>query len=163
MKNQEKYSYQTACNVNFKTIIMKKLLFLITIFTLTTTFAQTEAEDKDAILTVMKMQEKAWSNNDLEGFMQGYWKSDSLKFYGSNGLTKGWQQTLDNYKKGYPTKEHSGTLSFKINDISKISDDSYWVMGEYFLKRNVGDANGVFMIIFKKINGEWKIVADTSC
>ncbi|WP_339701897.1 nuclear transport factor 2 family protein [uncultured Marixanthomonas sp.] len=142
---------------------MKKLLFLITIFTLTTTFAQTEAEDKDAILTVMKMQEKAWSNNDLEGFMQGYWKSDSLKFYGSNGLTKGWQQTLDNYKKGYPTKEHSGTLSFKINDISKISDDSYWVMGEYFLKRNVGDANGVFMIIFKKINGEWKIIADTSC
>lgn len=142
---------------------MKKLLFLITIFTLTASFAQTEAEDKAAILNVMKAQEKAWSNNDLEGFMQGYWKSDSLKFYGSNGLTKGWQQTLDNYKKGYPTKEHSGTLNFKINDISKISDDSYWVMGEYFLKRKVGDANGVFMIIFKKINGEWKIVADTSC
>tara|TARA_R100001369_G_scaffold50454_1_gene77187 strand:+ start:3699 stop:4127 length:429 start_codon:yes stop_codon:yes gene_type:complete len=142
---------------------MKKLLFLITLFTLTSTIAQTEAEDKAAILTVMKMQEKAWSNNDLEGFMQGYWKSDSLKFYGSNGLTKGWQQTLDNYKKGYPTKEHSGTLNFKINDISKISENSYWVMGEYFLKRNVGDANGVFMIIFKKINGAWKIVADTSC
>ena len=142
---------------------MKKLLFIITIFTLTTTFAQTEAEDKAAILTVMKAQEKAWSNNDLEGFMQGYWKSDSLKFYGSSGLTKGWQQTLDNYKKGYPTKEHSGTLNFTIKDISKISDESYWVMGEYHLKRNVGDANGVFMIIFKKINGKWKIVADTSC
>lgn len=142
---------------------MKKLLFLITLFTLTTTFAQTEAEDKAAILKIMKTQEKAWSNNDLEGFMQGYWKSDSLKFYGGNGLTKGWQQTLDNYKKGYPTKEHSGTLNFTIKDISKISDESYWVMGEYFLKRNVGDANGVFMIIFKRINGEWKIVADTSC
>jgi len=36
-------------------------------------------------------------------------------------------------------------------------------MGEYHLTRNVGDANGVFMIIFKKINGEWKIIADTSC
>lgn len=142
---------------------MKKLLFILTIFTLTTTFAQTEAEDKAAILTVMKAQEKAWSNNDLEGFMQGYWKSDSLKFYGSSGLTKGWQQTLDNYKKGYPTKEHSGTLNFTIKDISKISDESYWVMGEYHLKRNVGDAHGVFMIIFKKINGKWKIVADTSC
>ena len=142
---------------------MKNLLLIIILLSITSTFAQTEAEDKAAILNVMKAQEKAWSNNDLEGFMQGYWKSDSLKFYGSNGLTKGWQQTLDNYKKGYPTKEHSGTLNFKINDISKISDDSYWVMGEYFLKRNVGDANGVFMIIFKKIKGEWKIVADTSC
>ena len=142
---------------------MKNLILLFTLFITSSTFAQTDAEDKAAILKIMKNQEKAWSANDLEGFMQGYWKSDSLKFYGSNGLTKGWQQTLDKYKKGYPTKEHSGTLNFKINDISKISENSYWVMGEYFLKRSVGDANGIFMIIFKKINGEWKIVADTSC
>ncbi|UAB82239.1 nuclear transport factor 2 family protein [Marixanthomonas sp. SCSIO 43207] len=142
---------------------MKNLILLFTLFIASSNFAQTDAEDKAAILKIMKNQEKAWSANDLEGFMQGYWKSDSLKFYGSNGLTKGWQQTLDKYKKGYPTKEHSGTLNFKINDISKISDNSYWVMGEYFLKRSVGDANGIFMIIFKKINGEWKIVADTSC
>ena len=108
-------------------------------------------------------QEKAWSKNDLEGFMQGYWKNDSLKFFGSSGLTKGWQQTLDNYKKGYPTKEHSGTLNFTIKDISKIDEGSYWVMGEYHLKRSVGDANGVFIIIFKKIDGAWKIVADMSC
>lgn len=122
-----------------------------------------EAEDKEAILAVMKLQEEAWSANDLEGFMQGYWKNDSLKFYGKSGLTKGWQQTLDNYKKGYPTKEHSGILHFNINDISKIEEGNYWVMGEYFLKRSLGDANGVFLIIFKKIDGEWKIVADMSC
>lgn len=126
--------------------------------------AQTDlTKDKEAILAVMQLQEKAWSANDLEGFMDGYWKSDSLKFYGSSGLTKGWQQTLDNYKRGYPTKEHSGTLTFKIHDISPIDKGSYWVMGEYFLKRHVGDANGVFMIIFKMIEGEWKIVADMSC
>ena len=143
---------------------MKKIIFLLCITSfLSCNNKKTENEDIVALLEVLQLQEKAWSNNDLEGFMQGYWKSDSLKFYGSNGLTKGWHQTLDNYKKGYPTKAHSGTLTFKINDISKIDDGSYWVMGEYFLKRNIGDANGVFMIIFKKINGEWKIVADTSC
>ena len=122
-----------------------------------------EETEKQEILLVMKAQEEAWSNHDLEGFMQGYWKSDSLKFYGRNGVTYGWQKTLDNYKKGYPTKEHSGTLTFKINDISKITDGVYSVMGEYHLKRPVGDADGVFMIIFKKIQGEWKIIADTSC
>ncbi len=143
---------------------MKQLIlvfFLATIFSCNS--QTTEKQDKEAILTVMKLQEKAWSANDLEGFMKGYWKNDSLKFYGSSGLTKGWKQTLDNYKKGYPTKEYSGTLTFKVNDVSKIDTGSYWVMGEYFLKRNVGDANGVFLIIFKKINGKWKIVADMSC
>ncbi|WP_299002984.1 nuclear transport factor 2 family protein [uncultured Tenacibaculum sp.] len=122
-----------------------------------------EETEKQEVLSVMKAQEEAWSKHDLEGFMQGYWKSDSLKFYGRNGVTFGWQKTLDNYKKGYPTKEHSGTLTFKINDISKITEGAYSVMGEYHLKRPVGDADGVFMIIFKKIQGEWKIIADTSC
>lgn len=143
---------------------MKKLvLFSAVILCLNSCSTPAALDDKNEILSVMKSQEKAWSNHDLEGFMQGYWKSDSLKFFGRNGVTKGWQQTLDNYKKGYPTKDHSGTLNFKIHDITKIDNSSYFVMGEYFLKRPIGDANGVFMIIFKKINGEWKIVADTSC
>ncbi|TCK65182.1 hypothetical protein DFQ05_2397 [Winogradskyella wandonensis] len=118
---------------------------------------------KAAILKVMDDQQNAWNKGDLEGFMQGYWKSDSLKFYGSNGLTKGWQNTLDNYKRGYLTKAETGTLNFVINDVSKIDGNNYWVMGEYHLKREVGDADGVFIIIFKMINGEWKIVADMSC
>ena len=137
------------------------LIVLIACFSCETKTSETL--DKQAIVNVMKLQEQAWSDNDLEGFMQGYWKSDSLKFYGSSGLTKGWGQILDNYKKGYPSKEHSGTLTFKINDLTKIEEGYYWVMGEYHLKRNVGDASGVFLIIFKKINGEWKIVADMSC
>ena len=141
-----------------------KLLYIIFIFLIFSCQTEnTQVQDKQDILSVMKMQEKAWSNNDLEGFMQGYWKNDSLKFYGLNGLTFGWNKTLANYKKRYPTKDHSGTLSFTIDDISKIENESYFVMGQYHLKRNVGDANGVFMIIFKKIDGKWKIVADMSC
>lgn len=122
-----------------------------------------ETNDKEVILSILKEQEKAWNNYDIEAFMDDYWKSDSLKFYGGSGLTYGWQQTLDNYHKRYPSKDHTGTLNFVINDISKIEDNSYYVMGEYHLSRPVGDANGIFMIIFKKINGQWKIVADTSC
>lgn len=120
-------------------------------------------KDKTEILAVMKAQEKAWSAQDLEEFMEGYWKNDSLKFFGSSGITYGWKNTLDNYKKRYPTKAQSGTLKFKVRDISPIEGGSFFVMGEYFLTRETGDANGVFMIIFKKIGGEWKIVADMSC
>lgn len=138
-------------------------LFVLIVVTLSCSSNATEVDDKKAILDVLETQRQAWSNNNLEGFMQGYWKSDALKFYGSGGLTKGWQQTLDNYKRGYPTKEHSGTLNFKIIDISKINHGAYFVMGEYHLLRSIGNADGVFMIIFKKIDGKWKIIADTSC
>ena len=143
---------------------MKKLILVICTLILSQTgFSQTtEQEDKEAILAVLKAQRLAWSDNNMEEFMEGYWKSDSLKFYGSNGVTYGWDNTLDRYKQAYPTPEHTGILSFKINAISKITDDAYYVMGEYHLKRTVGNATGIFMIIFKRIDGAWKIIADTS-
>lgn len=142
---------------------MKKVLLLtILTFLFVSCSKSNEQADKEAILSVLKSQEKAWTNHDLEGFMQGYWKSDSLKFYSSNGLTYGWEKTLSNYKKRYPTKDHTGILNFKVNDLSKIEDESYFVMGEYHLTRKLGDAHGIFMIIFKKIDGEWRIVADTT-
>ena len=141
---------------------MKKL-FLLFLFISLSTFAQTEAEDRKAILAVLKMQQDAWNKGDLEGFMQGYIKSDSLKFYGSRGLTNGWQNTLDNYKKGYPTKEHTGNLTFTIDALTKIEEGSYYMMGQFHLVRDAGNANGVFLIIFRKIEGEWKVIADLSC
>lgn len=143
---------------------MKKYIVIIcTILISQINVAQTsEKEDKDSILAVLKAQRLAWSDNNIEKFMEGYWKSDSLKFYGSNGVTYGWENTLERYKQAYPSADHTGTLSFKINDISKITEGAYYVMGEYHLKRTVGNATGIFMIIFKRINGEWKIIADTS-
>jgi hypothetical protein len=142
---------------------MKKLLLFFCLITTLTAVSQTEAADKEAILSVLKTQENAWNQNNLEEFMQGYWKSDSLKFYGSKGVTNGWQKTLDNYKKGYPSKEYTGNLSFTIEAITKIEERSYYVMGQFHLVRDTGNANGVFLIIFRKIDGEWKIIADLSC
>lgn len=142
---------------------MKKLLILLCLIISLNAIAQTEAEDRKAIRATLKMQQDAWNKGDLEGFMQGYVKSDSLKFYGSSGLTHGWQNTLDNYKKGYPTKAETGNLSFTIDAITKIEDGAYYMMGQFHLVRDAGNANGVFLIIFQKIEGEWKVIADLSC
>lgn len=143
---------------------MKTIPSILLIFHIILLTSNIQAQNNEStILNILNEQAKAWSDNNIEAFMEGYWKNDSLKFYGANGVTYGWQNTLDNYKKRYPSKEHMGKLNFEIKSITKISNYAYYVMGEYFLKRTIGDANGIFMIIFKKLNGEWKIVADTSC
>lgn len=143
---------------------MNKLFLFLFVFCTLGAFSQTtEQEDKDAIMSVLKAQRIAWSKNNIKAYMEGYWKSDSLKFYGTNGVTLGWENTLERYQKAYPTEDHTGKLSYKINDITKISTDAYFVLGEYHLKREVGNADGIFMLVFRRINGEWKIVVDTSC
>lgn len=142
---------------------MKKILILL-LFIATFSFAQetSTTDDKKAIIALLTAQKDAWNNYDIETFMEGYWKSEELKFYGAGGVIKGWQSTLERYKKSYPTKEHFGNLRFVFNDISKINDGAYTVMGEYHLTRKVGNTNGIFMLILKQINGEWKVIADTS-
>ncbi len=142
---------------------MKNICLLLGLLLLTSFNTITDNDDELAIRKVMADQQLAWNNYDLEGFMQGYWESDDLKFYGSGGVTYGWNNTLERYKKGYPSKEHTGTLNFVLKEISKINKTSYYVLGEYHLERSVGNADGIFMIIFKKIDGQWKIIADTSC
>ena len=117
---------------------------------------------KEEITTMMLQQAKDWSNGNIEGFMQGYIKSDQLKFVGSKGITYGWEQTLENYKKGYPSKEHMGILTFTLLEFDQLAKDVFLVIGEFHLKRTVGDANGMFSIILKQINGKWKITADHS-
>jgi len=141
----------------------RKLLLLLLLPALCFSQEKEWNEEQKEIRSVIEQQRQDWNAYDLEGFMQGYWKSDQLKFYGSNGVTSGWQNTLERYEKAYPSQDHTGKLDFVVKEINKIQPGAYYVMGEYHLERNVGDAHGIFMIIFKKIDGQWKIISDTSC
>jgi hypothetical protein len=122
-------------------------------------FAQ-PSKEVDAIMAVMVKQETDWNTGDLEGFMEGYWKSDSLKFISNRGVNYGWRATLDGYKRGYPTKEKMGELHFTILSIEVLSPTSAVVIGKWLLKRSVDEPSGHFMLLWKKVNGTWVIVAD---
>ena len=110
----------------------------------------------------MADQQDAWNNFNIESFMEGYWKSDSLKFIGKNGITYGWDSTLENYKKIYPSKEAMGKLTFTIISLDLISDTSAFMIGKYHLKRKNDEPSGHFTLLWLKIDGKWLIVADHS-
>lgn len=124
--------------------------------------AQNTNTDKKAIARVMAAQEAAWNRADLEGFMQGYWKSDSLRFIGSRGLTFGWQATLDNYKKSYPTAEAMGKLTLSVVSLDLLSPESAFMIGKWRLVRTKDEVSGHFTLLWRKIGGEWVVVADHS-
>lgn len=139
---------------------MKKTLFLLVLFTTTQVFAQKSNET--AIRQLLATQTDAWNRGDLEGFMQTYWKSDSLLFIGKNGLKWGWQETLDNYKKSYPDTTAMGKLSFDILVVKELSPDYYYVVGKWMLKRTIGDLSGHYDLLLRRLKGRWVIVADHS-
>ncbi len=137
---------------------MKIHLLLITIIF----FSQNLfASEKEQILKIMNIQEQAWNNADLEGFMQAYWKSDELKFIGKSGIKYGWQLTLDNYKKSYPDKAAMGTLHFDIIQVEIVKDTAF-VLGKWQLSRVKDTLKGFYTLYWRKIDNQWKIIIDHS-
>lgn len=139
---------------------MKKILPLLLLFFASTLAAQ--SRDEKAIRLLLDRQTADWNRGDVERFMQGYWENDSLMFVGKSGVTYGWTNTLNNYKKGYPDTAAMGKLSFDIIKVKRLSKKYYFVVGKWFLKRSIGDVGGHYNLLFEKINGEWVIIADHS-
>jgi hypothetical protein len=137
----------------------KAFLFLIFISSSIVTFSQKDSKAVQTVIKNMDIQEKAWNNFDIPGFMNYYWNNDSLKFIGSKGITYGWKSTLDNYIKGYPTKEAMGVLKFTIIEATQLSKTSIYVIGKWELTKDK-PAGGYFTLLWKKVNGNWVIVAD---
>lgn len=115
---------------------------------------------KEEIIGVLNMQAEAWNHGDIEGYMQGYWKSDSLLFTSGGKIRRGWKATLEKYQKSYGTTSKMGTLKFSELEIKLLSPVSAWVFGHWELVRDSDNPGGVFTLIFKKFPDGWKIIHD---
>ena len=143
---------------------MNKLVLLIAlvISNLSSTAQHTETLDREQIKLVMKFQETNWNMGNIPLFMQGYWNNDSLLFIGSKGPTYGYQNTLKNYLKSYPNKDKMGQLTFDLVKIILISKTDAFVVGKWTLNRKEDVLSGHFTLLWKKIEGKWKIIIDHS-
>lgn len=148
----------------------RKTYFLIISIFIFTFFSCQKKHNPDHKLTaihdvqkILKQQQIAWNKGDIVAFMEGYWKSDSLRFIGSKGLNYGWTNTLENYKKSYPDKATMGNLHFDVLNMEVLSEQCVWMIGKYTLTREKDQPSGLFTLIWKKIDGQWVIVSDQTC
>lgn len=122
----------------------------------------TNLSDETAIRALLAAQTKAWNNGDIVNFMEGYLPSNSLLFVGKSGPTYGFNNTLNNYKKGYPDTAAMGKLTFTLLSLSPIQKKHYRVLGKWELKRSKGDLSGYFTLLLEKIKGKWFVIQDHS-
>jgi len=115
-----------------------------------------------AIRQVLDDQVAAWNRGDIPTFMDGYDKSDSTTFVGSD-ITKGHAQVLERYKQRYPTPEKMGKLRFSDIEIRPLGSGYASVIGRFHLERSAeggGEAAGIFTLLFHKTAHGWKIILD---
>ena len=146
---------------------MKQIAFLLVAFVLIYCSAQTKSPEqnsnaKNEIRAVLKTQQDAWNEGDIDKFMEGYCKSDSMQFVGGT-IRQGWQATLERYKQTYPDRAAMGTLQFDIWQVVIISEDACLLTGKYTLMRANDQPSGPFTLIFRVKNGKWVITYDHTC
>jgi ketosteroid isomerase-like protein len=141
---------------------MNRFLIAVSILFFTNiTFGQDKHIQK--VSEILMLQQKAWNTGDIAEFMKYYWKSDNLQFISDGKVIKGWDATLERYYKTYPSTEIMGQLTFTILETTKRGNKVITLAGKFHLEREMGNADGYFLLIWQKIKGKWVIVADQTC
>jgi beta-aspartyl-peptidase (threonine type) len=114
-----------------------------------------------AVRRVLDEQVAAWNRGDLEGFMAGYWPSPELSFYSGSTKTRGWQATLERYRKRYQSGgQEMGRLRFAEIEVDVLGAEHALVRGRWQLERKKDKPGGLFTLLFKRLPEGWRIVHD---
>ena len=113
------------------------------------------------IKTLLARQQAAWNDQNIEGFMEDYWKSEDFTFQSGNNRLHGWGTLLNRYKNSY-SGENWGKLDFTDIQIKSLSSDYAYALGRYKLTIKDSTKEGLFTIILQKTPSGWKIIHDHS-
>ncbi len=114
------------------------------------------------VIKVLLAQEAAWNKGDLEAFIQGYKNSPDTLFI-TRQVFRGVDGMLEEYRHNYPTKAAMGTLAFSELEVHPLDENFAVVIGKYHLDRNKkegGNTDGIFSLVFEKTDKGWKIIID---
>ena len=125
-------------------------------------FTEKEASEL-AIILLLNQQVTEWNNGNLDGFMEAYWKSDSLLFITATSTRKGWQSVYDSYRKNYfETESTRGILKFEVLEFYPLNqqNNEILVLGKWEVNKEEKISSGKFSLIMKQIEGKWRIIVD---
>src|SRR5947209_393394 len=118
--------------------------------------SSTRADDAADIKKVLDDQVAAWNKGDLDGFMKGYWNSPDLTFASGKDMTRGWQETLDRYKKRYQADgKEMGKLTFSDVVVKELAPGVAMVTGKWELTLSKEAVGGRYTLILKKLADGW--------
>lgn len=110
---------------------------------------------------VLKQQKESWNSGSIEGFMHHYWKSDAFTFQSGDRRLRGWSELLAMYQQNY-SGENMGTLDFSDIEIHVLSNNVAYALGRWRVTKQDTSRQGLFTLIFKKMNDRWRIIVDHS-
>lgn len=140
--------------------IMTALLILMLLLP-AAPFARDDNEIAAEIGAIIQEQQRSWNEGSLEGFMAYYWNSEEFTFQSKNTRLQGWEELHVMYQTNY-SGDKRGILEFGDITINVLSEDAVYVIGRWRVKRPDGEKEGLFTLIFRRLDDGWRIIHDHS-
>jgi beta-aspartyl-peptidase (threonine type) len=130
---------------------------LLAMIGLAVAFAQENGND---VRKLLADQVNAWNAGDIDGYMKGYWKSDSTEFVSGGSVTRGYRNVLARYKKSYNSRAKMGKLEFSELLVRTVAPQVAIATGVWRLTRLKDQPWGRFTLILEQKPEGWRIVYD---
>jgi uncharacterized protein (TIGR02246 family) len=119
-----------------------------------------KSDAKQIYKVLLKMLDH-WNAHDIEGHLEGYWKSSELLVVVDSEEFNGWQQLHDSYINGYPDRSTMGFIQPKRIQVKLLKPDfalalTWWSVTFPSSKQTV---MGNSTMNLQKFSDGWKIVA----
>jgi ketosteroid isomerase-like protein len=126
--------------------------------------AAAASADAAPVRAVLDAQLAAWNRGDLDAFMETYWKSPELVFQSNAATTRGWQATVERYRKRYLSEgREMGQLRFEELEVQVLARGVAFARGAWRLAFRQGKtAQGRFTLLLRERPEGWRIVYDHS-
>lgn len=118
-------------------------------------------EERTEIGSAMAEQVESWNSGDLAGFMKYYWRSEDMTFHGGKKRLQGWGELNSMYVETY-SGEQRGILEFSGLEITVLSNESAYVLGDWKVELPDTVKQGKFTLIWRRLDEGWRIVHDHS-
>jgi ketosteroid isomerase-like protein len=121
-----------------------------------------QSADLGSVLEPMVAEQAAaWNRGDLPAFMKAYWNDPKMTFSSGGKTERGWQATLDRYKKNYPDQKAMGKLTFSELETTQLDANVALMLGRWKLEKDE-PVGGNFSLVWKKTENGWRIIHDHS-
>jgi ketosteroid isomerase-like protein len=103
-----------------------------------------------------------WNAHDIDGFMEGAWKSKDFVMLIDAQEIRGWAEALAAYKRGYSDPSTMGNVVCDRLETQLITPNVGLAVMRWTLYLKGGKVLGTSSIVVRKFADGWKVVSDHS-
>ena len=118
-------------------------------------------DDEQSVRDVTAAQVAAWNRGDLNGFLNGYLRSEDIVFTAGGAVFKGFGAMRARYVERYGVDQtRMGTLAIEIVQVQGLGADGALVLGRWRVDTSERRIGGMCTLALERQDDTWRIVHD---